>query len=121
MGEGPVTQIADGPALKYTPERGKKHPAVVMEDPRVPMLRAKLGMTENADDTHYDAKVAAAVRKFQANADLKAMSACLTYSDGQDDQQPETGSPDRHHHRQHGALALAAARPRRLPATLMPS
>ncbi len=43
-----------------------------MEDSRVPMLRAKLGITENADDTHYDAKVAAAVRKFQANADLKA-------------------------------------------------
>ena len=72
VGDGPVTQIADGPALRYTPERGKKHPAVVMEDPRVPILRAKLGVTENADDTHYDAKVAAAVRKFQANADLKA-------------------------------------------------
>lgn len=72
VGDGPVTQIADGPALKYTPERGKKHPAVVMEDPRVPILRAKLGVTENANDTHYDAKVAAAVRKFQANADLKA-------------------------------------------------
>ncbi|WP_439924676.1 L,D-transpeptidase family protein [Nitrobacter sp. JJSN] len=72
VGEGPVTQIADGPALIYTPERGKKHPAVVVEDPRVPMLRVKLGVTENADDTHYDAKVAAAVRKFQANADLKA-------------------------------------------------
>ncbi len=72
VGEGPVTQIADGPALKYVPARGKKHPAVEMEDSRVPMLRAKLGITENADDTHYDAKVAAAVRKFQANADLKA-------------------------------------------------
>ena len=70
-GEGPVTQIADGPALKYVPARGKKHPAIEMEDSRVPMLRAKLGLTENADDTHYDAKVAAAVRKFQANADLK--------------------------------------------------
>jgi murein L,D-transpeptidase YcbB/YkuD len=72
VGEGPVTQIADGPALKYVPARGKKHPAVEMEDSRVPMLRAKLGITENADDTHYDAKVTAAVRKFQANADLKA-------------------------------------------------
>ncbi len=71
QGEGPVTQIADGPALKYVPAR-KKQPAVEMEDSRVPMLRAKLGITENADDTHYDAKVAAAVRKFQANADLKA-------------------------------------------------
>src|ERR1043165_6374652 len=41
-----------------------------MEDPRVPQLRAKLGITENADDTHYDAKVAQAVRKFQEGADL---------------------------------------------------
>jgi murein L,D-transpeptidase YcbB/YkuD len=71
-GEGPVAQIADGPALKYTPARGKKQPEVVVEDPRVPQLRAKLGITENADDTHYDAKVAEAVRKFQDGADLKA-------------------------------------------------
>ena len=37
----------------------------------MPQLRAKLGITENADDTHYDAKVAEAVRKFQEGADLK--------------------------------------------------
>jgi L,D-transpeptidase YcbB len=72
QGEGPVMQIADGPALKYTPARGKKQPEIVVEDPRVPQLRAKLGVTENADDTHYDAKVAEAVRKFQDGADLKA-------------------------------------------------
>jgi murein L,D-transpeptidase YcbB/YkuD len=66
--EGPVTQIADGPALKFT--RTKKN-QVVMEDPRVPQLRAKLGITENADDTHYDAKVADAVRRFQETAELK--------------------------------------------------
>jgi murein L,D-transpeptidase YcbB/YkuD len=72
QGEGPVVQIADGPALKYTPARGKKQAEIVVEDPRVPQLRAKLGVTENADDTHYDAKVAEAVRKFQDGADLKA-------------------------------------------------
>ena len=71
QGEGPVVQIADGPALKYTPARGKKQPEIVVEDPRVPQLRAKLGITENADDTRYDAKVAEAVRKFQDGADLK--------------------------------------------------
>jgi len=71
QGETPVTQIADGPALAYTKARGKNHPAVEVEDPRVPMLRAKLGIAESADDTHYDAKVAAAVRKFQASANLK--------------------------------------------------
>jgi murein L,D-transpeptidase YcbB/YkuD len=70
-GDGPVTQIADGPALKFTPARSKKQPAVEMEDARVPQLRAKLGISENADDTHYDAKVAEAVRKFQEGAELK--------------------------------------------------
>jgi len=71
LGDGPVVQIADGPALKFTPARGKKQPAVEMEDARVPQLRAKLGISENADDTHYDAKVAEAMRKFQEGADLK--------------------------------------------------
>jgi L,D-transpeptidase YcbB len=70
-GDGPAVQIADGPALKFTPASGKR-PAVEIEDARVPQLRAKLGVvTENADDTHYDAKVAEAVRKFQAGAELK--------------------------------------------------
>jgi murein L,D-transpeptidase YcbB/YkuD len=71
QGDGPVIQIADGQSLKYVPAR-KKQPEVLMDDPRVPQLRAKLGITENADDTHYDAKVAEAVRKFQDGADLKA-------------------------------------------------
>ena len=72
QGDGPVVQIEEGPALKFTPARGKKQPAIAMEDPRVPQLRAKLGITENADDDHYDAKVAEAVRKFQESAELKA-------------------------------------------------
>jgi murein L,D-transpeptidase YcbB/YkuD len=66
---GPMAQIADGPALKFVPAR-KKQPAVAMEDVRVPQLRAKLGITENAADTHYDARVAEAVRRFQEGADL---------------------------------------------------
>jgi L,D-transpeptidase YcbB len=68
---GPVVQIAEGPALKFTPARGKKQAPVEMEDDRVPQLRAKLGITENADDTRYDADVAEAVRKFQQGAELK--------------------------------------------------
>ncbi len=70
QGEGPVVQIAEGPPLAFKPA-SKKQPAVTPEDARVPQLRAKLGITENADDTRYDAKVAEAVRKFQAGADLK--------------------------------------------------
>src|ERR1700738_2064929 len=71
QGDGPVIQIAEGPALKYSPARKKQQPVGVMEDARVPQLRAKLGITENADDTHYDAKVAEAVRKFQEGAELR--------------------------------------------------
>lgn len=71
QGNGPVIEIADGPALKYTPA-GKKQAVIVVEDPRVPQLRAKLGITENASDTRYDAAVAEAVRKFQNSAELKA-------------------------------------------------
>jgi L,D-transpeptidase YcbB len=70
QGVGPVSQIPEGPALKFTPARGKKQPAVEMEDPRVPQLRAKLGIAESAD-TRYDASVADAVRKFQESAELK--------------------------------------------------
>jgi murein L,D-transpeptidase YcbB/YkuD len=71
QGDGPQVRIADGPALRFTSARGKKQPAAEMEDARVPQLRAKLGITENADDTHYDARVAEAVRKFQEGAELK--------------------------------------------------
>jgi murein L,D-transpeptidase YcbB/YkuD len=70
QGDGPVITIADGPALKYTPPKTKKQAEVLMDDPRVPQLRAKLGVTDNADDTHFDAKVAEAVRKFQDSADI---------------------------------------------------
>ena len=70
QGDGPMIQIAEGPALKYSPAHNKKQPAVEMQDARVPQLRAKLGITENASDTHYDAKVAEAVRRFQDGAEL---------------------------------------------------
>ncbi len=70
QGDGAMIRIAEGPTLKYTPARNKKQPAVEMEDARVPQLRAKLGITENVDDTRYDAKVAEAVRRFQDGAEL---------------------------------------------------
>ncbi|MGB8400142.1 L,D-transpeptidase family protein [Bradyrhizobium sp.] len=70
QGDGPMVQIAEGAALAFKPAT-KKQPAVAPEDPRVPQLRAKLGILENADDTHYDARVAEAVRKFQDGAELK--------------------------------------------------
>ena len=70
QGDGPVAQIADGPALAFKAAT-KQQPAIAPADARVPQLRAKLGITEDAEDTRYDARVAAAVRKFQEGADLK--------------------------------------------------
>ncbi len=65
-------QVAEGDTLKFVKPTKKNKTPVVMEDERVPSLRAKLDITENADDKHYDATVANAVRKFQAGNDLKA-------------------------------------------------
>jgi L,D-transpeptidase YcbB len=68
-----MIRIGDGPALRYTSSRNKKQPAAeAIQDPRVPQLRTKLGITENPNDNHYDAKVADAVQRFQESVDLKA-------------------------------------------------
>jgi L,D-transpeptidase YcbB len=68
-----MIRIGDGPVLRYTSSRNKKQPATeAMQDPRVPQLRTKLGISENPNDNHYDAKVADAVQRFQEGADLKA-------------------------------------------------
>ena len=71
-GEAAMIRTATVPHCATRPRATKKPAAEVMQDPRVPQLRAKLGVTENPDDTRYDAKVAEAVRKFQEGADLKA-------------------------------------------------
>jgi murein L,D-transpeptidase YcbB/YkuD len=67
--DGPMIYIAEGPALAFK-AASKKKGEVAPEDSRVPQLRAKLAI-ENPDDQRYDAKVAAAVRKFQQSVDLK--------------------------------------------------
>jgi L,D-transpeptidase YcbB len=58
-------KIAEGPLLKHN----VKNP---MQDPRVPQLRTKLGLSGEASDLTYDAKLAAAVRKFQQANNLAA-------------------------------------------------
>src|SRR5262249_24373072 len=55
-------QIPDGPPLKLT--------KVPMEDPRVPQLRARLGVAGDPADLRYDAKLAEAVKKYQKANDL---------------------------------------------------
>jgi murein L,D-transpeptidase YcbB/YkuD len=69
-GDTAMIRIGDGPVLRYAPAT-RKQQAVEMQDPRVPQLRAKLGITENPDDNRYDAKVAAAVQRFQDSVDLR--------------------------------------------------
>src|SRR3979409_2068578 len=46
QGDGPVIQIAEGPALVFKPAT-KKQPAVTPEDPRVPPRRPNPRGTEN--------------------------------------------------------------------------
>src|SRR6266550_3712978 len=58
-------EIAEGPLLKLN----AKAP---MEDPRVPLLREKLGLAGAADDLKYDAKLAEAVKSFQRANELPA-------------------------------------------------
>jgi murein L,D-transpeptidase YcbB/YkuD len=62
---GSEQPIADGPLLKLNP----KSP---MQDARVPALRTKLGVAGEASDLAYDAKLAAAVKKFQQANGLPA-------------------------------------------------
>jgi L,D-transpeptidase YcbB len=56
-------EIADGQLLKLN----AKAP---MEDARVPLLRDKLGLTGDASDLRYDAKLAEVVKKFQRANEL---------------------------------------------------
>ncbi|HVD74405.1 MAG TPA: L,D-transpeptidase family protein [Xanthobacteraceae bacterium] len=63
---GTGNAIADGQLLKVN----AKGP--MMEDPRVPLLREKLGLGGEASDLKYDAKVAEAVKKFQRANELPA-------------------------------------------------
>src|SRR5215472_10507783 len=62
---GARPEVADGPLLKHN----VKNP---MQDPRVPLLREKFGLPGDASDLAYDAKLAAAVRKFQQANELPA-------------------------------------------------
>ena len=63
---GTGNAIADGQLLKVNAK------APMMEDPRVPLLREKLGLAGEASDLKYDAKVSEAVKKFQRANELPA-------------------------------------------------
>ncbi len=62
---GGAKEIAEGPLLKLAAPK-----AAPMEDPRVPLLRERLGLAGDASDLKYDAKLAEAVKKFQKANEL---------------------------------------------------
>jgi murein L,D-transpeptidase YcbB/YkuD len=64
-------QIARGPVLELAVDKRSKQ-TVLMQDERVPALRAKLGLAAVADDTFYDKPLADAVAAFQKDKGLKA-------------------------------------------------
>ena len=105
--EKPV--IPSGPVLKYG--KDKKGKEVLMEDPRVPALRERFGLKSPDGDTTYDKALSDTIAKFQKEHGLRQRPAHArrrsTRING-----PKREKTRRHHHRQHGALALDAARPR---------
>jgi murein L,D-transpeptidase YcbB/YkuD len=60
-------KFADGPVLKLQ--------KVLMEDPRVPLLRERLAVPGDQTDQRYDTKVAEAVKKYQKSNDLPVTGA----------------------------------------------
>src|SRR5258708_17629850 len=65
-GKAPAAkEIAEGQLLKM-------HTKAPLEDRRVALLRDKLGLTGDASDLRYDAKLAEAVKKFQRANELPA-------------------------------------------------
>ena len=101
--------IAQGPVLKYS--KDKKGKEVLMEDPRVPALRERFGLKSPDGDTTYDKALSDTIAKFQKENGINA-SGQLNAGDARGHQRAQAREDRRHHHRQHGALALDAARPR---------
>lgn len=69
-GDTGAARLASGDVLKYA--KDKKGKETIMNDPRVPQLRARLGIGGDAADTSYDKTVADAVAKFQKERGLAA-------------------------------------------------
>jgi murein L,D-transpeptidase YcbB/YkuD len=67
--ETPEAQIARGPVLELGVNKKTKQ-AVLMQDERVPALRAKLGLDPVRDDTFYDKPLADAVAQYQKEKGL---------------------------------------------------
>ena len=68
--EGSPQRIPGGPTLKYG--KDKKGNEVLMSDPRVPLLRERLGVAGDPENKAYDKTLAEAVTKFQKSNKLPA-------------------------------------------------
>jgi murein L,D-transpeptidase YcbB/YkuD len=70
-GNDAPAQIARGPVLEIATDKQSKQ-TVLMQDERVPALRAKLGLAAIGDDAFYDKPLADAIAVFQKDKGLKA-------------------------------------------------
>jgi murein L,D-transpeptidase YcbB/YkuD len=69
-GEIAKPMIASGPVLKYS--KDKKGKEVLMEDPRVPALRERFGLSAPDGNTTYDKALADTIAKFQKERRINA-------------------------------------------------
>ena len=88
-----------------------------MKDQRVVALRKRLNVAGDKDNPLYDDAVRDAVKTFQTEADIGVdgnlgPNTVRALNGEKQSRTRAVRRSDRHHHRQHGALALAAARPR---------
>ena len=104
--------IPSGPVLKYG--KDKKGKEEIMSDERVPALRARFGMKSPEGNTNYDRELSAHDRQVPEGAQPAADRPAHA-GDARRHQRPQARQDGRHHPRQHGALALGAARPRQDP------
>jgi murein L,D-transpeptidase YcbB/YkuD len=68
-GEASKPRLPDGVVLRY--RKDKKGNEILMQDPRVPLLRERLGLAGEDGDTSYDKALADAVAAFQKKHGLK--------------------------------------------------
>ena len=105
--EPPVVRIPEGALIR--PD---------MQDRRVPLLRLRLKIKGDESDLRYDDELVAAVKAYQQGAGLNPGRYGRAGHGPQPQRRCACSAAHRCHrydHRQHGALALAAARPRQRP------
>jgi L,D-transpeptidase YcbB len=70
--EAKQERIPDGQLLRY--RRDAKGAEILMQDPRVPLIRKRLGVEGDLSNTTYDKELADAVTKFQKDQGIRVTS-----------------------------------------------